>query len=218
MITDRPRRAAFPYAGCRPMTKLAVSTLNLPAVDRGPDNALPAFRVPDPNGRVPWNDSLPPADRARLGWETAFRVLPYPVQDGYTRALRPQSLPSLVLENEHLRATVLPGWGGRLWSLVHKDSGRELLHRNAILQLGNLALGNAWFAGGVEWNLPQLGHQPLTCSPLFAGEIPGTEGEPALRLWEFERMKRLVWHVDLHLPPDSPCLFAHVRVDRKSVV
>src|SRR5207247_1719655 len=103
---------------------LKASTLEIPAVDRGPENPLPAFRVADPNGRVPWAESVPPADRERLGWETGFRTLPYPMQDGYSRALRQQSIPTLVLENEHLRATVLPGWGGRLWSLVHKDSGR----------------------------------------------------------------------------------------------
>lgn len=194
------------------MTMLSTSIIELPAANLGPSNPLPALRVADPNGRVAWAESVPEADRARLGWETAFRALPYAMQDGYTRTRRPASIPSLVLENEHLRATVLPGWGGRLWSLVHKPSGRELLHRNPILQPGNLALCNAWLAGGVEWNLPQLGHHPLTCSPLFAGEIEGTEGEPALRLWEFERMKRLVWHVDLHLPPGSPCLFVHVRV------
>ncbi len=214
MITGPPGRgpARSGTLDATLMTTLRASFLGLPAVERGPDNPLPAFRVADPNGRVAWAESVPGPDRARLGWETAFRALPYPVQDGYTRVLRPAQVPSLVLENEVLTATVLPGWGGRLWSLVHKPSGRELLHRNPVLQLGNLALCNAWFAGGVEWNLPQFGHHPLTCSPLFAGEIPGTEGEPALRLWEFERMKRLVWHVDLHLPPGSPCLFAHVRV------
>jgi len=194
------------------MTTLISSTLDIPAAAIGPDNPLPALRVADPNGRVAAADTVPAADRARLGWETAFRALPYPMQDGYTRERRPARVPCLVLENEHLRATVLPGWGGRLWSLVHKDGGCELLHRNPILQPGNLALCNAWLAGGVEWNLPQLGHHPLTCSPLFAGEITGTEGEPALRLWEFERMKRLVWHIDFHLPPESPCLFVHVRV------
>jgi Domain of unknown function (DUF5107) len=50
--------------------------------------------------------------------------------------------------------------GGRLWSLVHKPTGRELLHRNPNFWPANLALRNAWVAGGVEWNLGTIGHSP----------------------------------------------------------
>ncbi|WP_344841667.1 DUF5107 domain-containing protein [Nonomuraea dietziae] len=51
----------------------------------------------------------------------------------------------------------MPGLGGRLWSLVELSTGRELLHRNPVIQPANLALRDAWFAGGVEWNLGTTG-------------------------------------------------------------
>jgi hypothetical protein len=33
------------------------------------------------------------------------------------------------------------------------------------------------------------GHWPLTADPLYAAEITGADGEPILRLWEYERVR-----------------------------
>ena len=64
--------------------------------------------------------------------------LPYRLQDDYDRVRRPRVFKTAVLENEILRATFLLELGGRLWSLVHKPSGRELLHVNPVFQPCNL--------------------------------------------------------------------------------
>lgn len=37
-----------------------------------------------------------------------------------------------VLENAYLRVTILPSWGGRVLSIVHKPTNRELLYQNPI--------------------------------------------------------------------------------------
>ena len=139
-------------------------------------------------------------------------LLPYANQDSYTRERTGRELPSLVLENEMLTATFLPGYGGRLWSLVHRPTGRELLHRNPILQPANLALRDAWLAGGVEWNLGATGHWPLTCSPLHAVRLTAGDGTPVLRMYEFERLRRVVVTVDAWLPAGSEVLLVHVSL------
>ncbi len=157
-------------------------------------------------------DSLPKEKRHLLGWETAFRVLPYRMQDQYSRRREPVAFRSIVLENEHLKATFLPELGGRLVSLFSKTQQRELLHRNPVFQPANLAIRNAWFSGGIEWNIAQFGHTFTTCSPLFAGVIRVGQGEPGLRLYEFERCKRLFWQIDFTLPPGFPFLVAYTRV------
>ena len=184
----------------------------LPAAELGPENPLPLFRAEQEDSTVRVDESVPAQDRRYLGWRAGHRVLPYRMQDGYRRDRRLHSFPAAVLENEHLRATVLPGRGGRLVSLVHRPSGRELLARNPVFQPANLALRDAWCSGGIEWNAGQPGHHYLTCSPVFAARIRGTQGEPALRLYEWERVKGFTWQVDLHLPPGSPFLFARVRL------
>ncbi|WP_063766643.1 DUF5107 domain-containing protein [Allokutzneria albata] len=139
-------------------------------------------------------------------------MMPYLMQDGYGRSADMTAVDTVVLENSRLRATFLPGWGGRLWSLVDKETESELLHVPDVLQLANLALRNAWFAGGVEWNIGTRGHSPTTCSRMFAARV----GEDRLRMWEWERLRGVVFSVDAWLPEDSAALFVGVRIHNPS--
>jgi hypothetical protein len=147
-----------------------------------------------------------------LGYGQLSSILPYSVQDGYDRQLQPGDFRTAVLENEILRATFLLEFGGRLWSLVHKPSGRELLEVNPVFQLANLAIRNAWFSGGVEWNIGTIGHSPLTCSPLFASCLERSDGTPILRLSEWERFRQVPFQIDAYLPDGSPVLFLRMRI------
>jgi tetratricopeptide (TPR) repeat protein len=194
-------------------TTLTARALTLLAASLGPENPLPPLGDGAADlHKITELDHLPPDMRDNITYGALPSVLPCLEQDGYDRDRRPRDLPSLVLENDHLVATVLPGLGGRLYSLVDKASGEELLYRNPVFQPANLALRNAWFAGGVEWNLGSTGHWTGTCSPLHAGRVDGPDGTPMLRLWEWERSRGLVMQVDFWLPDDSAWLFVGVRV------
>jgi tetratricopeptide (TPR) repeat protein len=193
------------------MTELTVLPLVIPGAPLGGENPLPYFRDPQVDRKVD-AVGLPTGKSQYLGWQTGFRVLPYRMQDQYSRQRQPIEFQSIVLENEILKAVFLPQLGGRLISLFHKPYAKELLHRNPVFQPANLAIRNAWFSGGIEWNCGQYGHSFTTCSPIFAAKITGAQGEPGLRLYEFERCKGLFWQIDLYLPPASPFLFAHVSV------
>ena len=185
------------------MTQLRVEPYRLPGAPVGSENPLPYLRDRSPDTPIRFGAFLPFDERTYKGWRTGFRVLPYRMQDGYTREKRPMEFPGVVLENEHLHATFLPSMGGKLMSLVHKPSGRELLDRNPVFQPANLALRNAWTSGGIEWNAGQLGHHYLTCAPMFAARVRGTQGDPGLRIYEFNRVKGFVYQLDFHLPPQS---------------
>ncbi|MGA0566773.1 DUF5107 domain-containing protein [Rathayibacter sp. KR2-224] len=158
--------------------------------------------------------------RAGLAYGKVETVLPYLVQDGYSRELAEAGHPVAVLENDLMRAEFLLDLGGRLRSLIDKRTGRELLHRNPVFRPANLALRNAWFAGGVEWNLGTTGHWPLTCSPLHALRVrranesggPAPDGGETLRMYEYERMRGLVVQVDASLAPDVPLLTVTVTL------
>ncbi|MBI5817709.1 MAG: DUF5107 domain-containing protein [Verrucomicrobia bacterium] len=193
-------------------TTLRTEPYTLPAADVGPENPLPMFRGDKEDDVSKLDPAIPEADRRYLGWRTAWRCLPHRMQDGYNRNRKTRTFESLVLENEFLRATFLPQFGGRLVSLVQKPGGRELLSRNPVFQPANLALRNAWFCGGIEWNTALRGHYFLSCSPVFAAEVRGTEGEPVLRLYEWDRVRCFPWQIDFHLPPGSPFLFARMRI------
>ena len=194
------------------MTELRFEALDLPGARIGPENPLPFFRNRQVNLQVPLRDTVDAEKRQYFGNASGRRVLPYRMQDQYTRRRQPLSMRVVILENEFLKATFWIELGCRLMSLIYKPSQRELLFNNPVYQPANLALRNAWFAGGIEWNVGQLGHTFFTCSPLFVAAIPGLEGEPGLRIYEYERCKNLFWQVDFYLPPGSPFLFAFIRV------
>ncbi|HEY8443378.1 MAG TPA: DUF5107 domain-containing protein [Clostridia bacterium] len=139
-------------------------------------------------------------------------MLPYLQQDNYDRVLREKEFKAAVLENEHLKAVILTEYGGRLYSLYDKTAGRELLYKNRIFQLANLALRNAWFSGGVEWNVAIKGHNPFTCSPVFAVKIK-SDGEEGLRIYEYERKRSIVFSIDFWLPQGSRFLYVLPRIE-----
>ena len=170
------------------------------------ENPQPFFRRPDLS--LAGKDF--PKDKYRnFGNETGFRVLPYTMQDRYDRRLTDVEFDTVVLENEFLRAEFIPALGGRLWSLFDKKRNRDILYRNPVFRPANLAIREAWFSGGIEWNIGRLGHTVHTCSPVFAGTLdPGV-----LRLWEFERQTRLFWRIECTLPPGSPSLFIYTRIE-----
>ena len=195
------------------MTELRIEPFILPAADLGPENPLPALgKAEDLHAKPRTDATFHEEDKANLGWGRPASLLPYRLQDGFDRARNPRAFKAAVLENEHLRAVFLPELGGHLWSLFSKDSGEELLSSNPVFQPCNLALRKAWISGGIEWNFGWTGHWPLTCSSLFAARRRLPDGTPELRLWEFERVRRMPVQIDAWLPADSKALFVRSSI------
>lgn len=195
------------------MSELRLEAYRTLAANLGGENPLPPLQAPrSAQGQPKVDDSVPEEARRYLGWGATSGILPYRMQDQYDRDRRVRSLRAAVLENETLRATFLLDLGGRLWSLLHKPTGRELLYCNPVFQPGNLAVRNAWFAGGVEWNVSIQGHTPFTCSPLFAARAEAPDGSPVLRLYEWERIRQVTYQMDFWLPDGSEWLFARMRI------
>jgi tetratricopeptide (TPR) repeat protein len=194
------------------MSELRIESWSMPGADLGPENPLPPLRAVREPHQITEAPGVSEEMLRNIAYGRVPNPLPYTVQDRYTRQLEPRQYRAAVLENEWLRATFLLELGGRLWSLVHKPSGRELLDVNPVFQPANLAIRNAWFSGGVEWNIGTIGHCVFTCSPLFAGRVEGADGTPILRLYEWERMRQVPFQIDAYLPDGSRVLYVRMRI------
>lgn len=174
-------------------------------------NCLPKFRTKEQSPRL-GGSRLLESEKEKFGYQTGARVLPYMMQDVYSRDKETIEVKTIELENKHLKAIFMPEYGMRLASLYQKDLGRELLFRNPVLQFANLAIRDAWFSGGIEWNVSQLGHTFTTCDHLYAARCRDDQGSEFLRCYEYERCKGIYWQIDFHLREEDRELNAYVRL------
>ncbi|WP_030900427.1 DUF5107 domain-containing protein [Streptomyces sp. NRRL F-5126] len=195
-------------------TAVRRAVLTLPAASVGPENPLPPLLPLDEAHTVDQDTlrTLPPRMARQARHAPLRSPLPARILDGYGRQRTPARLDALVIENDRLRATVLPSLGGRVHSLVHKETGRRLIYRNPVFQPASFALNGAWFSGGIEWNIGATGHSALSCLPVHAAVATAPDGGPMLRLWEWERLRDVPFQVDLWLPEDADFLYAGVRI------
>lgn len=138
--------------------------------------------------------------------ETAY---PYTQQNLYADE-KETDINVAVLENEYLYAEFLVDFGGRLWKLYDKKKQRDILYTNDVIRFRNLAIRNAWFSGGVEWNCGIIGHSPFTCQRMYCAEVTGKNGEDVLRFYEFERVRSVYYQIDFWLEENR--LMTQVRI------
>jgi len=186
-----------------------ISVMTIPGAPLEGTNPLPMFHDKS-EVNVTVAKDFPEFLKVDLGGRSP--VLPYKMQDRYSRKRIPMKMKTIVLENEFLKAVFWPENGGRLYSLFDKINGCELLMSNTVYQPGNLALRNAWLSGGIEWNFGALGHHYYTCDNLYAAVLRDENGCAFVRMYEYERTKCAVYQIDFHLPDGSPLLYAHVKV------
>ncbi|MCT4544299.1 MAG: DUF5107 domain-containing protein [Vallitalea sp.] len=151
-----------------------------------------------------------------IGYGKITGCFPYKEQNQYNTELINKEVSVAVLENDYIKATFLTEYGGRLWELIDKKTGRNLLYTNDVIQPRNLAIRNAWFSGGVEWNIGSIGHSPFTCEKMYVAQSTNDEGIPILRFYEFERIRRVTYQMDFWLEEGSDILFCRMRIDNRS--
>ena len=125
-------------------------------------------------------------------------LLPWTRQDMWGCEREKQEVPVIVVENDLIKASITPQYGGKIWSVYHKKLHREFFMKNPALQPADYSMRKGWVSGGVEWNWTPgfCGHSTFTLSPVYAAKVPTERGD-ILRLWEYDRTNHTVWQVDL---------------------
>ncbi len=199
------------------MSKCYVAPYIMPSADLGKVNPLPDIKnISYIHAKIETTDNVPENYKKYINKGMISTMLPYCQQDGYNRDRKPREFNSVVVENEYLKAVFLPELGGRLWSLIDKEKNKELLYCNPVFQPGNLALRNAWFSGGVEFNVSIKGHNPLTCDSLFAQKITMPDGSEGVRMFEYERIRGVLYSIDAWIPKDSKFLMIRPKIENRT--
>ena len=191
--------------------KAYISTIRLPGATVKGSNPLPLFRDPIKDKASKSDGTLTGEEMRKLGDETGYRVLPYRLHDKYDRDKRMIELKTAVLENDRVRVEFLPEQGGRLYSMVNKATGKDVFLKNPVYQPCNLGILDAWFSGGVEWNVAQYGHTFTSNLPVFFARVKQGDYE-FLRMYDYERCKRTFYHIDFHLPDGGEVLYAYIHI------
>lgn len=193
------------------VSELRFETKKIRMADLGKESC-----VPDLLGELTMQNQLEfhldETDEIYEGYGRVKSAYPYRQRNTYTRELKEMEIHTAVLENRYLKAVFLPEFGGRLWELWDKYTGRNLLYTNDVLQFSNLAVRNAWFSGGVEWNIGIIGHNPFTTEPLYTAQTVNEDGEPVLRMYEYERIRKVTYQMDFWLEKDSSFLNCRMRI------
>jgi len=187
-----------------------VEYMEIMKADMGSPNPLPDIKnVQYIHAGFEVTKNVSEEERKYLGKGMIDTVLPYKVQDGYSREKTLEKIKSVVLENDYLKAVFLPEYGARLWQLYDKKNGRDILYTNTVIQPCNFAILNAWLSGGVEFNVGIKGHTPLTCSSMFCEKID----DETVKFYEFERIRRVSYCITAYLPKNSETLYLRTRIE-----
>ena len=116
----------------------------------------------------------------------AGHIYPYPAQTNLGDKLTMESYDMVYLENEYLKVTILPAFGGRLFSAIDKTNGHELFHRNSTIKPDLIGTLGAWISGGIEWCYPHH-HRTTTLLPADYTMVKNEDGSATVWIGETER-------------------------------
>ena len=197
------------------MNELRFETIRLRCGALGPESDVPDLIEQDIlQNRLSFD--LSETDEIYEAYGRIPNAYPYRQQECYTRTLQEREVEAAVLENDWMKAVFLPGFGGRLWKLYDKQNGRDVVYANDCIRASNLALRNAWFSGGAEWNCGVIGHNPFTMDRIFAAKLE-KDSIPVLRMYAYERIRSVVYQMDFWLDPNSPALNCHMSVNNSTM-
>lgn len=107
-----------------------------------------------------------------------------------------KGMQTLILENEHVKISILTDFGAKIFEFIHKRTGRDFMYHNPRVECRTPVYGvNAdnWWTGGIDEAIP-TGHPSI-----YKGEEYPYLGEVWSLPWEYEILSREEDEVKVHL-------------------
>lgn len=171
---------------------------------------LPTYLVEAPEASPQFYDG-------RQSQHAQARFYPYPANDRLTAQRAEVAYTAIVLENEYVRAVVLPELGGRLFSATDKTNGYEFLYRQSVVKPANIGITGAWISGGIEWCFPHH-HRASTFATIDHRCEEHADGSATVHVGEIELRHRMQWSVSVTLRPGSSALEVRVRLINRTAL
>lgn len=147
----------------------------------------------------------------------AGHMYPYPAQTNLGDELSMVTYNMVYLENEYIKVSILPQFGGKLFSAIDKTNGRELFHRNSVIKPDLIGTLGAWISGGIEWCFPHH-HRTTTLMPSDYYMVENEDGSATVWVGETERDIRLRGIIGITLRPGCSYIEAEYRLNNTNEV
>lgn len=138
------------------------------------------------------------------------RVYPLPFTDRIEERKTDRKWKAIWIENDFLRAMVLPEIGGRIHVLQDKSNGYDLIYNQPVIKPALVGLAGPWLSGGIEFNWPQH-HRPATFLPVDFEVEEHPDGSKTIWCSDHDPMARMKGMHGVCLHPDKACLELKVR-------
>jgi len=138
------------------------------------------------------------------------KVYPLPFTDRIAEEPVDRKWKAVWIENEFLRAMVLPEIGGRIHVLQDKTNGYDLIYNQAVIKPALVGLAGPWISGGIEFNWPQH-HRPATFLPVDFEIEEHADGSKTIWCSDHDPMVRMKGMHGVCLHPGRACLELKVR-------
>jgi tetratricopeptide (TPR) repeat protein len=138
-------------------------------------------------------------------------VYPLPFIDRISTERRERMWRAIHIENEFLRAMILPEIGGRIHIGLDKTNGYDFFYRQNVIKPALVGLAGPWISGGVEFNWPQH-HRPATFMPVDVHIEEHADGARTVWLSDHDPLNRLKGMHGVCLRPGRAYLELRVRL------
>ena len=124
-------------------------------------------------------------------------VYPYVSYSETSNRPVPKKYHFVVLENVHLKVIICPDLGGKVYSMIHKPSGKEVLYVPEVIRYTRILPRFYFVAGGIEVSFP-ISHSP-TQNETVLYTVQSTKERTYVTCGERELRFGMQWSVEYSL-------------------